>query len=395
MKLSLFFYFKCKNYQKAFYSGLLTWALATIVFGFAYKIVLPADFFGHYTFFLEAKEQGFFLFPPLYYLAFSNLYKLLPFFHILVSSSILLGLAIAFKFFSGYFFLVKELNLKELRSPLIILIPFLLLIFTPITALSYEGSNWFLGKYTPTVWHNPTLIFVFPFCILLFYFSLKWLETKQNKYWWYQLGLGIVILLSKPSFLFVFVPAIPIVAFFKAKFQITSLFIKTSFLSVVLASCIGLEYLIIFGKTSHELPIYRYPDVAGVSVGFFVVYKAFTEYAWWDWISSFAFPILAVALYPRILLQNYRVWYGILLIFGSLFVFFIFIELPPRTFDGNFYWQIPICMYLLILVICSVLLENRHLLDSKKNVFLVIVFSLHSISGILYLIRWFTEYNYY
>lgn len=77
----------------------------------------------------------------------------------------------------------------------------------PIYTFGQISTYWYRGATPPCVWHNPTVIFVMPFAMLLFWFTYKLIVNKTL-----FLGITVFILFvlnmfSKPVFL---MPVIPI-----------------------------------------------------------------------------------------------------------------------------------------------------------------------------------------
>lgn len=68
----------------------------------------------------------------------------------------------------------------------------------------------YLGRTPSVVWHNSTIIAVFPFAILLFWRQLRLFDSKDtslfNKDVLIVILLVVLNILIKPSFIFVFIP---------------------------------------------------------------------------------------------------------------------------------------------------------------------------------------------
>src|SRR5690606_13968465 len=96
------------------------------------------------------------------------------------------------------------------------------------------------------------------------------------------------------------------------------------------------------------------------------------------------------------LITDWHFQYVMILSLASLLVFWTFAESGERLPHGNFYWQIPICFFLVNLVLIKHLVQ---LTEIKKNfrtsvkamhkpvLILFGAFSVHVLSGGVYLLK--------
>jgi hypothetical protein len=93
-----------------------------------------------------------------------------------LSSSLVLSLSIVFKFSSSYklskLYLVhfKKIDYDFKTSNLVSIFLFILLFTHPILFDFNIHHHLYLGLIPSNIWHNSTIIFLFPFSLLLFYF---------------------------------------------------------------------------------------------------------------------------------------------------------------------------------------------------------------------------------
>ncbi|WP_120752488.1 hypothetical protein [Aquimarina sp. BL5] len=249
----------------------------------------------------------------------------------------------------------------------------------------------YLGRIPSVVWHNSTVIAVFPLAILLFWKQLKIFDKNYNSLWskdiWFITLLVVLNIFVKPSFIFVYAP---VTALFLVKDFTLEKRISHSIKFFPLF--IGLVVLFL-----QYISIYYYQTGTFVSGKSSLTIGAPFEFvrnfipAWYIPIAlffSFAFPIAAI-YYHRDILKNKAFLYALCLtIFGILISAFI-VEDGPRRLHGNFTWQNIICAYILLLSTATFLLpkllsKNE---DVKIKIILWTVFMLHFLSGILYLFK--------
>lgn len=243
---------------------------------------------------------------------------------------------------------------------------------------------------TPNLWHNGSTIFVFPFCMLLFWEVRKWFLGSQPNY----LLLGIwtfMILGIKPNYLFGLIPGLLAMA-------ILSQPNRKSFTLIGIYSALVLAFLfaskwLIFSDTAEESLFYNFNARGDVIFHPFGVWLNLTESPLWDLLGSFPLLIASLFLFGKTLWANPEFRLAFLTFFFGLLVFFLFAESGPGYLDGNFYWQIPISIFLLYVVMGKVILRSfyqKQLLTSAdllKIRILSILFSLHVLSGLAYLGR--------
>jgi hypothetical protein len=126
-----------------------------------------------------------------------------------LSSAIVLSLAVTFKFGVTQHVLrdylektiYKTLNNRQLHF-ILILSAFLLIVFTIPDSWYYHSGRQtlYLGRLVPNVWHNSTIIFLFPLALLLFWEQccILFFDKKINL-WWLSLLIFLNIA-TKPSF---------------------------------------------------------------------------------------------------------------------------------------------------------------------------------------------------
>jgi hypothetical protein len=269
----------------------------------------------------------------------------------------------------------------------------LLFVFAiPIPSYFSEDCFMYIGNYVPNVWHNSTILILFPFALLLFDLSYRQLESFENKRNWQILLLVTLNLFIKPSFFFVFICVYPLLMLIKYKFKKEFWY---SFFPLVVGLCLMLlEYWVIYKigvPTDKEassvvfMPFYRNPELVD---GLRQIPMAM--------FFSLLFPILYVVLNISKLWKKTLFWYSLLSFVVSVLIYFFISESGPRASHGNFYWQIVVCTWICFFVALMSLLKDFQIVGkTTKNVFLMGVYTLHVLVGVFYFIRLLVTGVYY
>jgi len=268
----------------------------------------------------------------------------------------------------------------------------MLLVFAiPIPGYLSDDHFFYIGNYVPNVWHNSTILFLFPFALLLFEQSYKQLESYSFKRNLAIFGLILLNLCIKPSYFFVFICVYPVLLLLKYRF-------RKEFWYSIIPLIIGfifliLEFWIIYktGKPSNKeassvifLPFYRNPEFA--ELGWLPVTMAF----------SLFFPLLYTLTNLPKMLKSRLFWYTFLSFAVSVLIFLFISESGPRASHGNFYWQIVICTWLCFFVALLSLLKDFNTSgNSFKNILLASLFSIHVIVGVMYFLNILMTGSYY
>ena len=144
----------------------------TLAFMIKYYDVQSFDIKVHIFYMMDYLAEGKFPAPPGYYFIIYVVDTFVQYKYPYVLAALLtLTFFSWWKYKITFSWLQKELNL-DYRA--IFLLVFSMLFLSPIFIPAIDDFYWYLGKFTPTIWHNSTIIAVFPFSILLFIQSLKW-----------------------------------------------------------------------------------------------------------------------------------------------------------------------------------------------------------------------------
>ncbi len=298
----------------------------------------------------------------------------------------ILVFAIAWKYLLTLDFFSKELRGARVHTSFeLVFLSFSLMFVFPLILPFLEGSHWYLGKFTPTIWHNSTSVLVLPMCMMMYFEARKWLQSSGSISYGLVLLWGLLVLLTKPSFLFVFIPAFP-VAWFLYYRSFARGFWHTLLISSLLMIGVWIEKSLIYQESVFGDWIYSNSESAKIGVMRFYVFRSLSDSEIWDVVSSFLFVGISITLlWPELKVQP-EFWWNMLMVLGGMFLYFTFVETGNRVLDGNFYWQIPISLFLLHLLLISQLVRSK--ISTGKKQILWTIFALQVISGIAYLVRW-------
>lgn len=304
------------------------------------------------------------------------------------ASIILLALSIGFKFLTICWFLEFK-NSYPINHYYLIFLSILLLFITPLYIPQLTLGRFYLGSFTPTVWHNSTTIFLLPFAILLFILTIKQLNSFSWNKFFIIIGLVIINAAIKPSYLFVYVGALPFILLFTKYCNLKA--VLKQLLPAVIAMLI-----IIFQKELIYETESVYSGNASVVLAPFKVYNAWHGFSLCKLLVFFLISLITSVLFPLFVLikkgikrNDLTAIYTWVSYFGAILIFILFAETGERWAHGNFFWQIVPSTFILFLVAVKKSLPelsfpNKSFKD--LNLFHVLLF-LHILFGIVYAVR--------
>ena len=144
----------------------------------------------------------------------------------------------------------------------------------------------------------------------------------------------------------------------------------------------------------------RYARQSGIGLSILSAWSRFSPNIPVSLVGSLLFPVTYLALYWNDLWQDFLLQYSLLGYVIAIAIFATLTETGGRQFTGNFYWQCVVCSYILFMVIISRVLHRaesnvpaeglKTLVNSDwKCRVVMLAFSLHVVSGIIYLVMLF------
>lgn len=247
----------------------------------------------------------------------------------------------------------------------------------------FEIPQFYLGYFTPNVWHNSTVIFLMPFAVWSFTLGLEVLaKANRKKTIWLTLALALT-LLAKPSFFFVFAPTYGLFLLIKRRHIV-------HYLPLVVGTLIlAIQFYLIFEAASSNT--FMEDRKSSMIIDFLDCWSYFlsgrTDLIGWTLLGSFLFPLGNLLLKKRSPGMSIPVTFSWIMVVGGVLMFALFQETGERMHHGNFLWQAIVATYFLFLVSLLDLLAS----PSKHKwitPLLYGLFGLHLLSGILFLIKY-------
>lgn len=374
---------------------LIVFIISLIFFYLIIHRQIPTDIQAHIIFIQKLLE--FKIFPPnfLYYLIiyvvsfFSSNFKMLA-----LSSVIVLSISVVFKFKTSeiIFESINDFKAKSLSNVhlFILLIVLMSLLFVhPIYLLRRVMGDPFLfvGMVPMNVWHNSTTIFLFPFAIILFYYSYKFLETKENKYLYLTFLFSVINILLKPSFFFCLAVIFPLFALLKFRFK------KEFWYSCIViagaAIILAIQFYLIYAN--------RYLDKLNFNEGTskvilapFSFWSVYSKHIALDLVMSVLFPIFFIILYFNKIKNSLLLQYSGALFILGLLILILFAESGIRFGHGNFRWQAIVTNYIFFLstvILFYKILKEGNFKIGNKGWFMIAVYFIHFLCGLGYVIK--------
>ena len=270
---------------------------------------------------------------------------------------------------------------------------------------SLPTADWWMqgyyiaGQPSPNYWMNGTLAVSFPFGIALFWQSYRQLQKPSSAWWQWQLLLIVLLVLSKPSYLFVYGLAYPIFLIGNHFRNPRILFAHLAPLAVA-GILLAIEYYLVF---IHPQSVYvrdfNQGRVSGVGITPFKVWRLYSSNIPVSVFAAIVFPLSVAVSYWAELRRRLLFWYAWTGFGVSLATSAAFIQTGAEYYNWTFRFQHYIAAYLLFLVSVLFVWEkvrlNGNCLNRRKMWWCVGMFGLHFVSGILYLTKmWWTK-SYY
>lgn len=259
-----------------------------------------------------------------------------------------------------------------------------------ISPLAFFESQKYLGKIAINIWHNSTTIFVLPFAILLYLYSIQYFKAPLRKYLFYIFILSVVNILSKPSFFFPFAMAFPLTCLILFKF--TKPFWMATL--TVFLSCIVLGAVFFYTYINSDLDQIIYGGTkTQLILAPFKVWSLYTNTIVKDYILSSIFPLVfIISFFNKIKKEPVVIYTMALYIIGLLF-FILLAETGERLVHANFIWQAIICNFLLFMI-CLLFFLKYSIQENeitKRHLLVGFCYFLHILAGADYLLTIFTD----
>ncbi|RAI85553.1 hypothetical protein [Algoriphagus yeomjeoni] len=359
------------------YGGTITFMIKNITYLNDIKI--------HNLILIDYLEAGYFPIPPGYYGLIFLIDLILRIKYSFVLSSILvITLFMWWKYRLIFSWLQNQIPLSKRTT---FLVSLSILFLGPIYLPGVDEGLWYLGKFTPTIWHNSTIIASFPFAIILCLKTLNWIENPRNSQLYILAGLGLILLLIKPSFLFCYIPALPLYILSRDK-ALSKIFWKSAGLVLLLFVLLMLEKQLIFTWDPMREKLYEPGEISTIVIAPFKIWLHYSHQPVWDMISSISLLLCFLIVWPRSAFQDSFFTFTLLLLIIAFLIYFLFSETGIRQYHANFYWQIPIALLLNYMSIVSLVLKDYQANDRKFTSRTRLIIAAYFIQGFFGLFYW-------
>ncbi|WP_268035842.1 hypothetical protein [Algoriphagus sp. PAP.12] len=375
-------------------SGILTGILWVFLVSFTLYFLIKNIPYGvdikiHNLFLVEYLQKGAFPIPPGYYFLIYLVDFLVHYKYPFVLSSILV---LTFFIWWKYQILKNWIKVESSFSQPQWL-AFIWMFSFPIVIPMIDKDFWYLGKFTPTIWHNSTSIAAFPFALLLFRETILWWDKNSLFRFLKIIALGLAILLIKPSFLFCFIPLFPAFTLGKKGWK-SPQFLQAVLFATIMIALIWFEKYLIYSWDPILQEDYRMEDRPRIVVEPFRIWLHYAFEPFWDFISSFLLTIIFLAFWGKEALKNQAFSFSFALLLMGLTLYFMLAETGYREWHANFYWQIPVTLFihqvLMVLIVRKEFVKTRKKINLQTGLFML-VFFLQILSGLAYWIRIFVD----
>lgn len=382
-----------KNIDFFFMAALGALIISTVIY-----FNVSNDFGAHRSILEHKLNDDSFPVPPLYY-------ALLYILSFGLASGKIIFLAIVFLagMFIGLKYLVTRYMVGQIALPgantpgielfgkfktdtIIRVLTFCLMIVTPLSF----GKYLYLGKIGINVWHNSTIIAEFPFALMLFMCSGRYLQKRESIRPFNLLLLTCMVILIKPSYFLAFAVAFPLMNLAinyadMKRIKIDLPVILTVFSGLLLLT---LLYVKIYGPIVPNT-VLATSQGSKLIIAPFRAWQIYSQNIPFDLLMSIFYPFTFLVAYWREVKKDLGYLYAVLTFCIGVLIAIFFFESGLRDFHGNYFWTAIITNYILFLYSASlnlrlVLIRSRFLL---KDYLLLGVFGAHLISGLFYIVN--------
>lgn len=301
----------------------------------------------------------------------------------------------------------KLAKLASLALLFVFVVP--ILFFLRFMGCFSEENVMYLGYSVPNVWHNSTTLCMMPFAILTYLLSVKQFEDYDQS----RNGLislfAVLGALIKPSFFFVYAVAYPVLMF--AKYGVRREFFFSLVPIICGCVCVLYEYLSIYVPSSTTDVVTD--SNSGVAIEIMPLFTVeFWKPRWLKLMISMILPVTFVIAYWKKIIKNREFWFVFIMLVVALGISWCCHETGPRADHGNFGWQVIVAMWFVYYYMLKVILQKsvkeevavksekatdlkEYLVLSLKTIVFLMLYSVHVVMGVWYLVRYLITGFYY
>ncbi len=262
------------------------------------------------------------------------------------------------------------------KAPVNYLQFFLLLLIQWVICFSVFDSKFIVNQLSPNYFHNGTLNLSIPFALWLFTEAVLYIRNSEAVHFRRMLIAGIFIVLSKPSFLFCFIPVFPIymlVRFGFSKKLVGALRVDAFFLALLIWQSI---YLLLLPKAPGKT--------------FSIEFMPFYLFGSWDghvkaFLYGMAIPLFTLFVFGIKAFSHHILAFTLaMLALGYLFAFTM-VDTVNGIISLNMTWQVPIVLYLLLVLLVGRVFCAEFETSRTQLALFIIFIGINALHGLHYL----------
>jgi hypothetical protein len=258
-------------------------------------------------------------------------------------------------------------------------------------SVDWWQRGWYMfGQVSPNYWMNGTLIASWPWAVWLFWCSYRQLQAPQAGWWKEQLVLTGLLLLSKPSYLLVYLPLYPVFLLARHGWRRATAWHVLPILGIFLVLLV--EYYLVFcHPDSVYVKDFNQGENSGVVFSWATVWRLHTANIPLAVLSSLAFPLLTAFLYFSELRHRLLFWYAWSGMGVAMLLALSFMQTGAEYYNWSFRFQLYIAAYILFLVSAIWLWEQVQRQRghwSWREMVAVLAAAMHLIAGLGYWCHW-------
>ena len=271
---------------------------------------------------------------------------------------------------------------------------FVTLLMMTVSSVFVPGlvGNFVLGQGSPNVWNSATLLAVKPLAFLAVFLLVNGNKgTDSGTYYVTALIVTFLSILAKPSFIFVFLPALWVLAAITRKLTDRRFLSFLIGLSVISAVTVTLQFMSIY----HGASVYNESD-SGVKLDFLGVWSMYTQNVPLSIVLGLAFPLCVALANPKRIYENESLMLCWLMTIFGIVIAATLAESGRRYHHGNFRWSYLISQQLIfVFSMVEFLKWQKKAIGAFRDDVTAAALSLHIISGMIYTVRIWSGGFYY
>lgn len=232
--------------------------------------------------------------------------------------------------------------------------------------LPWLGDRYYLGGFLPNTWHNPTVMMVKPFTILLFYLYYQILTTDAPKNYYQAASLVMAIsAFAKPALYQILMPTLAI-------YCVITFLTRRDKYSLMKGCKVALTCLPTLVVAIAQVLILAGEHDTSFKIEYMAGWKGIVDNIGMSVFITVLFPALGalLALVYKINVKKYVFSLLLLLVaMGEL----AFVYMPNKLHDGDFAWAVILAVFINYLVAVETMIKTNRTRKAGVNLLLRVV----------------------